>query len=60
MICESCPKLLTRWPESCLKDLKNKRRINNKDEDFKASVVIASFVFTPDIFDQNLLTMQDP
>jgi len=42
--------LLTRWPESCLKDL-NKRRLNNKDEDFKASVVIASFVL-----DQNLLS----
>jgi hypothetical protein len=44
MICEGCRKLLTRWPETCLKDL-NKRRINNKDEDFKASVVVASFVF---------------
>jgi len=46
--------LLTRWPETCLKDL-NKRRINNKDEDFKASVVVASFVF-----DQNLLTNAKP
>src|SRR4029077_2215063 len=54
MICESCRKLLTRWPETCLKDL-NKRRINNKDEDFKASVVIPSFVF-----DQDLLTTQNP